>query len=304
MQLDKTRLVIRERGNSELLDLTFHVLRTHVGPILLLLVIGALPFALINAWLVGWLGTTSSETFGFDDIRDLRYYWAMYVLVFLQSPLATSLVTIYLGQAVFVERPLIRAVFADLWRLGLRQLWCQGILRLALPVTFLVAFMDPSNADFQPAIEFYLLMVATSAMVIRRSVRPYVSEIVLLEKNPLMSQNRAAMTVARRAKMLHENNGGDLFSRWLGAALASIALFVSVYWFLLFLQGIFVNNWHHNTWFMVHIGFPLALWMVAGYIAIYRFLSYLNLRIHNEGWEVDLLLRAEAARLQESPLAG
>jgi len=304
MQLDKTRLVIRERGNSELLDLTFHVLRTHVGPILLLLLIGVLPFALVNAWLVGWLGTTASTSYGINDIRDARYYWAMFALVFLQGPLATSLVTIYMGQAVFVERPRIGAVFGDLRRLGLRQLWCQGILRLALPVTFLVAFLDRSNAEFQPGIEGYGLILSVLFMKYRRSIRPYVSEIVLLEKNPLMSRNKSAMTVARRAKMLHENNGADLFSRWLGAALASTALFISIYWFLLFLQGIFVNNWHHNTWFMVHIGYPLALWVVVGYIAIFRFLSYLNLRIHNEGWEVDLLLRAEAARLQESPFAG
>jgi hypothetical protein len=36
---------------------------------------------------------------------------------------------------------------------------------------------------------------------------------------------------------------------------------------------------------------------VIGFFAIVRFLSYLELRIRAEGWEIELLLRAEAARL-------
>ena len=65
---------------------------------------------------------------------------------------------------------------------------------------------------------------------------------------------------------------------------------------LLSVSGYFLNDWHWNH-FMVVIAIPTAMWLVATYIAVVRFLSYLDLRIRNEGWEVELRLRAEAGRL-------
>ena len=41
----------------------------------------------------------------------------------------------------------------------------------------------------------------------------------------------------------------------------------------------------------------LAIWIVVGYFSVVRFLSYLDLRIRREGWEVELRMRAEGARL-------
>jgi hypothetical protein len=43
--------------------------------------------------------------------------------------------------------------------------------------------------------------------------------------------------------------------------------------------------------------YPLALWLVVGYLTVVRFLAYLDLRIRREGWEVELMMRTEAARL-------
>ena len=42
---------------------------------------------------------------------------------------------------------------------------------------------------------------------------------------------------------------------------------------------------------------PLTMWLVAGYLSVVRFLSYLDLRIRHEGWEVELRMRAEGAQL-------
>ncbi|HEV3005055.1 MAG TPA: hypothetical protein VGX78_11370, partial [Pirellulales bacterium] len=47
--------------------------------------------------------------------------------------------------------------------------------------------------------------------------------------------------------------------------------------------------------FTVHL--QVAVWIVIGYFAVVRYLSYLDLRIRTEGWEVELTMRAEAARL-------
>ncbi len=41
-----------------------------------------------------------------------------------------------------------------------------------------------------------------------------------------------------------------------------------------------------------------AFWLVMAYFTVVRFLSYLDQRIRAEGWEVELLLRAERARLE------
>ena len=44
---------------------------------------------------------------------------------------------------------------------------------------------------------------------------------------------------------------------------------------------------------------PLSMWATATFLAVVRFLSYLDVRIRQEGWEVELRLRAEGARLME-----
>ena len=43
-----------------------------------------------------------------------------------------------------------------------------------------------------------------------------------------------------------------------------------------------------------------AMWLVAIYFTVARFLNYLNQRIHDEGWEVELFLKAERDRLERS----
>jgi hypothetical protein len=43
--------------------------------------------------------------------------------------------------------------------------------------------------------------------------------------------------------------------------------------------------------------YHLLLWAVVGFTTVLRFLSYLNLRIRREGWDVELQVRAERARL-------
>ena len=55
-------------------------------------------------------------------------------------------------------------------------------------------------------------------------------------------------------------------------------------------------------WFKLEVVYPACLWLVVAFLAVVRFLSYLDLRIRHEGWEVELLMRAEALRLA-TPLA-
>jgi len=75
-------------------------------------------------------------------------------------------------------------------------------------------------------------------------------------------------------------------------------------------QGVLISDWPWNfspgppmeftynlDWFKLQIAYPLCLWLIVAFMSMVRFLSYLDLRIRHEGWEVELLMRAEALRL-------
>jgi hypothetical protein len=53
-------------------------------------------------------------------------------------------------------------------------------------------------------------------------------------------------------------------------------------------------------WWMDWFLYPLALWIVAFWGTIVRFLIYMNMRIRGEGWELELKLKAEARRFLEA----
>jgi hypothetical protein len=95
---------------------------------------------------------------------------------------------------------------------------------------------------------------------------------------------------------LHNPSAGDLFARWLMSALVAVAMVVSLVFGIWYAAGMLFFKWEWG-WTMLHAGIPACMWIVAGYFSIVRFLSYLDLRIRREGWEVELLVRAAAAQL-------
>src|SRR6187431_3249703 len=125
MQLDRTRVVIRERGLLETLDLTLHVIREFGGPILVTSLMAIVPLAIANYFLVGWMSPSEFDeaTLGF------RFLWNMSVLIYLEAPLASIFTVAYLGPAVFLEERTIRAVALDALRYIPHLLLSQGLLR-------------------------------------------------------------------------------------------------------------------------------------------------------------------------------
>jgi hypothetical protein len=67
----------------------------------------------------------------------------------------------------------------------------------------------------------------------------------------------------------------------------------SLIWFL---RGLLMNHWDYDDELWLY-GVPAAMWIVASFFAVARYLSYLDLRIRREGWEVELQIRAEGDRL-------
>jgi len=125
---------------------------------------------------------------------------------------------------------------------------------------------------------------------------PYLNEIILLERNFLSGS-------LRRIHNLHYPSLGLLFGRLLGAMLLGIMVLVPCIWFsLISLRNMFVDRWDWaSLGYTLGLVFelPLAIWMTVGLFTVVRFLSYLDLRIRREGWEVELQLRAEAAHLNK-----
>ena len=256
MQLDKTCIVIRERGWLDILDLALGMFRTHGRPILTALAAGAVPIALVNYWLL-------AQTFEVNLIEEEPgwYYFCQTLLVLFEIPLATAPLTLYLGQLLFIDKPQPRLIATNFVR--------------SLPQIFL----------FQLLLQFISVFAA-----------PFLSEIILLERNPLRARKPGEISTRRRSAALHAGIGGEMFGRRLGAFLIGILLTTALTLSLNFVRGV-LGGHQQVDWWMRALEFPLAIWLVVGFFTVSRFLGYLDVRIRREGWEVELILRAEAARL-------
>lgn len=292
MQLDKTRIAIRERNFLDLFDLALLVVRSHAGPLAGLLLLGAAPLTALNYWLLRGMAedylTGRVSRISGEDI--LLEFLAVFVsLILVQAPLVTAPLTLYLGQALFVPQVSYRRLFLDLWE-GLPQVLIAQTLYRAL-------LLAPLAMLAVPALRMVALLLPLTLLLLVRhlAVRPYLAEIILLEKTRFVGQGRR-LTTRQRGKRLHAAPGSDLFGRWLVSLLAGGALVASVYLSIHFVRGILTGYWEYDLWMMTVFS-QLAVWLVMGYFSVVRFLSYLDVRIRNEGWAVELRLRAEAARL-------
>ncbi len=302
MQLDRTRIAIRERGLLETIDLALFVIREFAGPILACGLLAIVPLALINYGLVGWMAPTDLD----GEVLGFRYLWNMTLLVFLEAPLAAVFIVAWLGPAVFLEQRTIRQIAGDVLRQAVPLLLCQGFLRGVLLAWSL--YLLTSREEASGWIEGFLMVLLCLWSAALRSFRPYINEIILLEKNPLIPRGEA-ITVNKRSAHLHGPYSGDLLVRWLGAAAITVLLVCLVIYTAVLTQGVLITDWpiHFSLedgdvasnldWFKLQVVYPACLWLVVIFLAVIRFLSYLDLRIRHEGWEVELLMRAEALRL-------
>ncbi len=267
MQLDHNRIAIRERGYLELLDLTLRVVRSYAGPLAAALAVGVVPAMLLNAWLIaGALDANPEMPF------PLLYMLLMFFLILWEAPLATAPITLYLGQSLFSERvrpgKIARNFAASLPQLTLYQVVLRGVL-LPMVLTWLLPFVT----------------------------WPYLNEVILLERNPLFRGRARQITTTRRMTALHAGSSGDLFAQWIIAMIVGALLFLSVWGSLAFLAALLLDDWGGDM-LAYTLYYPLALWITLGFFAVLRFLGYLDLRIRREGWEVELMMRAEGARLE------
>ncbi|MHB0956998.1 MAG: hypothetical protein ACYC0X_13750 [Pirellulaceae bacterium] len=295
MQLDKTRIVIRERGVFDTLDLALQLCRIYLWPLTAAMCLGVIPCAVVNHWLTMWMVPIDADAPLWEDqIPSLiRFVWTMVVLIVIEAPLASIFVTAYLGKAVFLEAPSLREVIREVMPQLPQIAWCHCLLRGVLPALLLLAVV---NREQGYSFAELLLTLLLLAVLLRRMTAPFLNEIVLLEKSPLRGNHPQAMTVRKRSDMLHSSHSGSLIHLGLVMACVAVLLTAAVFGMLLCVKGIFLDDWTLGLGMFI-IGAPLSLWTTAGFLAVVRFLAYLDLRISNEGWEVELQMRAEGTRL-------
>jgi hypothetical protein len=185
---------------------------------------------------------------------------------------------------------------------------CQFLLRGILPGWLLYLAVD--RFAFNGFFEGFLLTCLLIYATFMRAIRPYINEIILLEKNPLRARRENTITINKRSAHLHGPYASDLIARWIVTLMVSVLLFGLALTTLVIARGALTSDWPFYAevmpafiwtwdvdWFDLQVLFPLALWFVVGFMSVARFLSYLDLRIRHEGWEVELLMRAEAMRL-------
>jgi hypothetical protein len=255
LQLDTHRIVIRERDYGEILDLALCVVRVYARPLLAALVVGIAPMFVFNCWLLWDYRRTN---FPYDFPAAHMFY--TFLLVFLEIPLATAPATLYLGQAVFSDKPDRRALRRDLWK-SIPQLVVYQLLLRPLSV-----------------------------------FKPFLNEVILLERNAMRTRGGNGTSTARRSRVLHLNEGADLFVQGMFATIIGGLLVASIWSSIYVGRALLLNQWGFDTP-MYTVYFQLTLWIVIGFFCVVRFLNYLNLRIRHEGWDVELAMRAEQTRL-------
>jgi hypothetical protein len=264
VQFDRSRIAICERSWADNLDLALHVLRSYGGPLAVCALVGIVPLAIANHLLL----TSMFPDFWYSDQTMEVLYWTT-CLVMIEAPLATAPMTLFLGQALFVEKPPARAVARD--------------FIACLPQLLLL----------QVAVRTILIFPVVTWIAVY-GMWPYLNEVILLERNPLVARGGRISTLKRNS-LLHQGNTGDYVVRAIGAGLLSVLLIAAIY---------LTENSLVQNLFGVEVGAAgwlietqIAFWIVAVYFAVVRYLTYLDSRIRNEGWEVELLLRAQRARL-------
>ena len=198
MQLDSTRIAIRERDLTEILDLALRVVRVYAWQLIATCALGAIPFALMNWWLLDHWGHFHFDAESAKD-QSALYVLMMSLLVMWEIPLAAAPATLLLGQAMFLQKADVSRTFRDLLS-SLPQLFAFQVLLRGILMPFGITWLLP-----------YVSW-------------PYLNEIILLERNPMTQSRRGGMSTFRRSSALHSGSGSDLFARWIGSVTAACIL--------------------------------------------------------------------------------
>lgn len=268
MKFESRQIAIRERSFAEVMDLALRVTATHAPGLLLALVLGAGPF-----WALNTLVASQADGLDSHQYEPIAFvFWTLWAML-VEAPIATAPLTLYLGQLTFQQHVSWRRLGWDYLMSLPQMILFYGLLMVLLAIT-MIGLLLP-----------YLSW-------------PYMNEVILLERNPLIGRRGGPVGVLRRSRNLHKGAGADLFGPWVIASASYVLLWAALLGGVATLAPQLTGQSLGTTTVMCFLA-PACAWLVLGYGAVVRFLAYLDLRIRREGWEVELSLRAEGARLAQ-----
>lgn len=267
MNPENTNVVIRKRSVGEVLNLAFLMIARYL-PQMAYASMLALPVCLLP-WVLFWVLSLFYPDWVamlYDEF-EMTETWMVYLavstaVVVILEPLITTPLTLLMGQLVFGGKPDWRRLRAEYME--------------SLPQIFYYRF---------------LWRITTFRWA-------FCSEVILLERNPwLFAGKSGRRTTTQRCKDIYWRDYESVFRWfisffWIGALLVSTMTGVCVLRY--FIMG-------YNDQYMVPSIFlfywPALLILASLYLCVVRFLAYLDFRIRSEGWDLDLKIREECARL-------
>ena len=293
MQFDQTSIAIRERSSLEVFDLAANVLVRHLQPIMVLLFLNAMPFVVLDYCLIGWMTDVSSSV-----ELSIAYYVAVIALIVSQAQLGTCLITIFMGRVMFLEEHSIWTVLKQFLKRLPYFLYSQGILRVALFPVLVAMFTSPRDGEEAYLMAFLGLPVSAFVGSLVRAMRPFVPEVIYLEQTPLKSKSDLP-SLSQRSRNLHMLASASIMMQ-------SVLMLLFAPLLLFSIHSVFVMA---DSMFSIRANSDISLqpfyilisgWLVAGFFAVVRFLMYIDVRIRQEGWSVDLKFRSENTLLRQS----
>jgi hypothetical protein len=272
VNLDHLTLVVRERTLGELCDLALLLVRRHARDLAVLLLLGALPCVVLDTLLLRLLGV--------DDWSALAW---LVVLLLLQAPLVTAPITAYLGEAMFTATPSRAAAWVACRRVA-GPLLLAAVARaglIAVPVLLFGAL-----GGLPGLLLLFLLMFFPA----------HLGEVLLLERQGLRGG-------WKRASQLMAAWRSEAVTHFVVAALLIVGGSLSLTLGASEIANLLVWNAfdREEWWAWFHPGeslLPVLLpWPFIGYLAVVRFLAYIDLRTRREGWEIELDLRRAGRRI-------
>jgi len=293
MRFDQTSIAIRERSSLEVFDLAANVVVRQFRSLLLLLILNATPFVLLDYYLISWMTDVS-----FSYELSMAYYFAMLALIIGQAQLGTCLITIFMGRVMFMEEHSVKAVLKQFFSRTTYFLYSQGILRLALFAVVVAWITPPDDSDAAYLLACFGLPAITLAGVIVRAARPYVPEVIFLEQTPLKKKGDLP-SLSERSKNLHMLAAGAISTQFALLTVLAPLLLLSVHSIFILLDSM-LSIRANSEISLQPFYLLISGWLVAGFFAVVRFLMYIDIRIRQEGWAVQLKFMTENSLLNQS----
>ena len=295
MKFDETRVTIRERSWLEILDLALRLYAEYWRLLSVTFLLAALPLAVANDLLVVRLMDFQWEEDPYAE--NVKFIFITSVLVFIQAPLASVFTTMLLGRIMFLQSPDLGSLVKQVFNLSPRWLISQGLMRGSLLSLLFFIGMSANKADTRMTIFTSLTMLAVY-LALLRSVRPFLIEVILLERPRYWSGRSDSLSLYQRMQKLHLVDMGDLIVRFIASGIFAMVLSAVIFQILWFVSWVVDGQ---TAWgpFLTRFCVPTAMWMTAAFFSVVRFLGYLDRRTRNEGWSVSLQLRAESQRLAQ-----